>query len=129
MLGEFPGNSWHVRRTPGEDFPALTEEFGERAFLCRAEVVGDQRHLGGIRRVDLHLFCVDGGVEGHVWCVLSCDWGALLSVTSRSLMSYSCMPNDWEILLKSLSQWSDRVKLPWTVMTPLGPGILSSRYA
>ena len=44
--------------------------------------------------------------------------GAPLSVTSRSLTSSSCMPNDWEILLKSLSHWSDRVKLPWTVMTP-----------
>ena len=55
--------------------------------------------------------------------------GALLSVTSRSLTSSSCMSNDWEILWKYLSHWSDRVKLPWTVMTPLGPGILSSRYA
>src|SRR3954468_7089606 len=55
--------------------------------------------------------------------------GAPLSVTSRSLTSSSCMPKDWEILLKSLSHWSDRVKLPWTAMTPLGPGILSSRYA
>src|SRR3954463_15222450 len=52
--------------------------------------------------------------------------GAVLSVTSRSLMSSSCMPNDWEILLKSLLQRSDQVKLPWTVMTPLGPSILSS---
>ena len=75
VLGEFPGNSWHVRRTPGEDFPPLTEEFDERAFLCGAEVVGDQRRLGGIRRMDLHLLCVDGGVERHVRCVLSCDWG------------------------------------------------------
>ena len=55
--------------------------------------------------------------------------GAPLSVTSRSLTTSSCMPKDWEILLKSLSQWSNRVKLPWTVMMPLGPGILSSRYA
>jgi hypothetical protein len=38
--------------------------------------------------------------------------GAPLSVTSQSLTSSSCMSNDWEILLKSLSQWSDRVKLP-----------------
>ena len=75
VLGEFPGNSWHVHRTPGEDFPALTEEFDERAFLCGAEVVGDQRRLGGVRRMDLHLLCVDDGVEGHVRCVLSCDWG------------------------------------------------------
>src|SRR3954468_14592334 len=51
--------------------------------------------------------------------------GAPLSVTSRSLVSSSCIPNNWEILLKYLSQWSDRVKLPWTILTPLGPGILS----
>src|SRR3954470_4297038 len=62
-----------------------------------------------------------------VFCLVT--GGSPLSVTSRSLTSSSCMPKDWEILLKSLSHWSDRVKLPWTVMTPLGPGILSSRYA
>ena len=75
VLGEFPGNSWHVRRTPGEDFPPLTEEFDERAFLGGAEVVGDQGRLGGIRRMDLYFLGVDGGVEGHVRCVLPCDWG------------------------------------------------------
>src|SRR4051812_45764125 len=129
MLGEFPGNSWHVRRTPGEDFPALTEEFDKRAFLCGVEIIGDHRRLGGIRRVDLHLLCVDGGVERHIRCVLPCDWGCPIVRHLAEPTSSSCMPNDWEILLKSLSQWSDRVKLPWTVMTPLGPGILSSRYA
>src|SRR4051812_21057882 len=55
----FPGNSWHVRRTPDEDFQVLTEEFDECAFLCGAEVVGYQRRLGGVRRVDLHLLRVD----------------------------------------------------------------------
>ena len=129
MLGKFHGNSWHVRRTPGEYFPALTEEFDERAFLCGAEVVGDQRRLGGIRQMDLHLLCVDGGVKDMSGAFCRATGGAPLSVTSRSLTSSSCMPKDWEILLKSLSHWSDRVKLPWTVMTPLGPGILSSRYA
>ena len=34
MLGKFSGYAWHVGRTPRENFPALTEELDERAFLC-----------------------------------------------------------------------------------------------
>ena len=34
VLGEFPGYTWHVGWTPGEDFPVLSEELDERAFLC-----------------------------------------------------------------------------------------------
>jgi hypothetical protein len=40
MLGKFPGNSWHVHRTPSKDFPALTEELDECALLCRHEILG-----------------------------------------------------------------------------------------
>ena len=53
--------------------------------------------------------------------------GRLLSVDSFSLASSSCMPKDWEILLNSLSQLSDRSKLPLIVMTPWGPGIFICR--
>ena len=60
VLGEFSGNSWHVRRTPGENFLVLTEEFDEREFLCGTQVVGDEGRLGGIRWMDLHLLCVHG---------------------------------------------------------------------
>ena len=34
VLGKFPGNPWHVRWDPCKDFPVLTEEFDERAYLC-----------------------------------------------------------------------------------------------
>ena len=66
VLGEFPRNSWHVRRTPGENFPVLTEEFDEREFLCGTQVVGDEGRLGGIRWVDLHFLCVHRRVKGQI---------------------------------------------------------------
>ena len=63
VLGEFPGNTWHVCWTPGEDFTALTEEFNERAFLCGVEVGRDESHFLWVVRVDLHFSCILGGVE------------------------------------------------------------------
>jgi hypothetical protein len=33
MLGEFPGDAWHICWTPGEHPPVLTEEPDERVFL------------------------------------------------------------------------------------------------
>jgi hypothetical protein len=33
MLGEFPGNTWHISWKPGKDLLAFTEELNERAFL------------------------------------------------------------------------------------------------
>lgn len=63
MLGEFPGNSWNVRRTPGEDFPVNMEEFNEHDILCGTLVVGNHSRLGGVRRVDLHWLGVDCRVE------------------------------------------------------------------
>ena len=59
-------SSWHVRWTPGEDFPVLTEEFDEREFLCGTQVVGDEGRLGRVRWVDLDHHCVDQHVEGLV---------------------------------------------------------------
>ena len=56
MLGKFPGYSWHIGWTPCEDFPALTEELDERAFLCAVQVGRDERRLLRVRRVDLHFF-------------------------------------------------------------------------
>jgi hypothetical protein len=46
-----------------------------------------------------------------------------------SLAYSAIMPKVYTILLTSLSQVSDTSKLPFTVMIPLGPGILSTRYA
>jgi hypothetical protein len=51
------------------------------------------------------------------------------SIIDLSCSSYSCIPNDLEIFLKAMSQLSDLVKLPKMVITPLGPGIFSWRYA
>jgi hypothetical protein len=34
MLGEFPGDAWHICWTPGEHPPVLTEELDKYAFLC-----------------------------------------------------------------------------------------------
>ena len=53
----------------------------------------------------------------------------LLSVTMAISASSSCAQNVSEILWKSLSHLSDLMKLPLIVMTPLGPDILSFRYA
>ena len=37
MLGQSPGNTWHVRRFPCEDVLVLTEELDERFFLFGVE--------------------------------------------------------------------------------------------
>ena len=63
VLGEFPGYSWHVGWAPCEDFPALTEELDERAFLFRTEIFRHESGLGGVRRVDLMRSGVTAGVE------------------------------------------------------------------
>src|SRR3954470_23026853 len=48
------------------------------------------------------------------------------SVSSAALLAW-CAPNVSDILWNSLSQRSDLMKLPLTVMTPRGPGIFSLR--
>src|SRR5664279_1612731 len=49
------GYAWHVRWTPGEDFPVLTEKFDERAFVCGGKASRHHRRLGGVCRVHLEL--------------------------------------------------------------------------
>ena len=63
VLGEFPGYSRHVSWTPGKDFPALTEELDERAFLCWREAFRHEGSLGRVRRVDLMCPVITAGVE------------------------------------------------------------------
>ena len=55
VLGEFPGNSRHVCRTPGENSPLLTEELDERAFLCAIKSRGDDCGFRWIRGMHLNL--------------------------------------------------------------------------
>src|SRR5664279_4572186 len=49
------------------------------------------------------------------------------SVDFASCASSSCIPDNWEILLKSVSQLSEHVNLPLMVIVPLGPGIFNLR--
>ena len=63
VLGKFPGYSWHVSWTPCEDFPALTEELDERAFLCAIHICCDSCRLLGICRVNLYFLRVLGGIK------------------------------------------------------------------
>src|SRR3954470_5140166 len=58
MLSEFPGNSWHIGRLPGEYFPALTEELDERAFLCFSEALRHVDSLVLICWVNLLCMCL-----------------------------------------------------------------------
>ena len=71
VLGEFPGYSWHVSWTTCEDFPALTEELDERAFLCGREAFRHEGGLGRICWVDLMRPGVTAGVELRFGCFLS----------------------------------------------------------
>ena len=72
VLGEFPGYSWHVSWAPCEDFPALTEELDEHAFLFWSEVFRHKNGLGGVRRVDLMRSGVATGVELNFGSLLPC---------------------------------------------------------
>src|SRR4051812_148524 len=51
------------------------------------------------------------------------SWLVVIFVASYS----ACIPKDSEIPLKSVSHLSDNAKLPFTVIGPLGPGILHNR--
>src|SRR3954467_3793940 len=58
MLSEFPGNSWHIGRLPGEYLPALMEELDERAFLCFSEALRHVDSLALICRINLICLCL-----------------------------------------------------------------------
>jgi hypothetical protein len=67
VLNEFPGNPWHVGRTPGEDFPALTEELDERAFLCRIQVYYDGSGLVWVHGMNPNFLGILCCVESLIW--------------------------------------------------------------
>jgi hypothetical protein len=105
----------------------LTEELDERAFLCRE------------REFDTHAVLV--GSVGWIWCsrlslvasndssrAFCCAGGSMsITVASRIWCSSSCTPKVWDMVLKSLSQFSDWAKLPLIVSGPLFAGIRSLR--
>jgi hypothetical protein len=105
----------------------LTEELDERTFLCGGERVRHPRHLGRIRRVDLMLSgsLVASNDSSGAFCYAG---GSIsMTVASRIWCSSSCTPKVWDMLLKSLSQFSDQAKLPLIVSGPLFAGIRSLR--
>jgi hypothetical protein len=50
MLYQFPRNSRHVDRLPCEDVPIFLEEFDEREFLFRIQIIPHMSDLGGLIR-------------------------------------------------------------------------------
>ncbi len=92
VLGEFPGNTWHVCWTPGEDFPALTEELNERAFLCSIEVGCDESRFLWVAWVNLNFLRVLGGVESLIWQGSTCFWQHVVISGAFELCIFSCHP-------------------------------------
>ena len=72
VLREFPGYSWHVGWAPCEDFPALTEELNERAFLFWSEIFRHESGIGGVHRVDLMRSGVAAGIKLNFGSLLPC---------------------------------------------------------
>ena len=106
VLGEFPGYSWHVSWAPCEDFPVLTEELEERAFLFRSEVFRHKSGLGGVRRVDLMRSGVATGVE--------LNFGSLLPCVRKNIMVRR-FSDTGEFLLHAEELW-DLVEVPVAVI-------------
>ena len=52
MLGEFPGDTWHVSWAPCEDAPMLPEELDEHAFLCLREADAHNDFMSGVTVVE-----------------------------------------------------------------------------
>jgi hypothetical protein len=53
--------------TPGEDFPALTKELDERAFLCKIQVYRDGGCFCRIYGMNPNFFGVLGCVKSLIW--------------------------------------------------------------
>ena len=106
VLGEFPGYSWHVSWAPCEDFPALTEELDERAFLFWTEVFRHESGLGGVRRVDLMCSGVATGVE--------LNFGSLLPCVRKNIMVHR-FSDTGEFLLHA-EELRDLVEVPVAVI-------------
>ena len=65
MLGQFPGNTRHVRGFPCEDVPVLTKELDVRFFLFGVERRCDvSRGSIGVGRVNVGRLCFAGRLKG-----------------------------------------------------------------
>ena len=92
MLGKFPGYSWHISWTPCEDFPALTEELDERAFLCAAQICCDEGRFLRVRRMDLYFLRVFGGIESLLMQGSSSIWQYVMVCYELSCLEFSLHP-------------------------------------
>jgi hypothetical protein len=55
VLGQLPGDSKHIGRTPCEDVSVVPEEAGEREFLFGVEVGPDDDFLGCVGQAEANL--------------------------------------------------------------------------
>jgi hypothetical protein len=77
--------------------------------------------------VDLVFSGVFGGIERQLWGILLRWWIDVHDSGLPNWCSPSCTLKVWDMLLKSLSQFSERAKLPLIVNGPLFAGIRSLR--
>jgi hypothetical protein len=125
VLGDIPRYARHVRGTPRKNLGVRTEKVDEHCFLFGVELGADPDLLGGVvagvERDRLNRLCwlEVAGVALHIWRLP----GEVHQVGDEGLgfaraSAYSTH--------STLHSYACRYVEP-TVMTPLGPGILSLR--
>jgi hypothetical protein len=72
VLGDFPGDAWHICRSPCKSIFVAPEEVHELAFLFRAPTGPDLDDLGRVLSIDMDSISVLGSLEGarhggHGW--------------------------------------------------------------
>jgi hypothetical protein len=125
VLGDIPRYAGHVRGTPREDVGIRAEKVDEHCFLFGIELRADPDLLGGVA----------AGVEGDGLNRLR--WLEVAGVTLhvRHLLREALQVGDEGLGLARASAYSTHstshsnacLYVGPTVMTPLGPGILSLR--
>jgi hypothetical protein len=125
VLGDIPRYVGHVRGTPRENVGVCAEKVDEHCFLFGIELGADPDLLGGVAaRVEgdglnrLRWLEV-AGMTLHIW--------HLLREAPRSAMRASDSARASAYSTHSTSHLNACLYVGLTVMTPLGPGILSLR--
>jgi hypothetical protein len=128
VLSEFPRDTRHVGWLPCKDVTVLTEELGERAFLCLGEAGADDDLLAGVARDEVNMGVSNtGGAELRVVGFFRME-GSFVStpalyLASAPSLSSSAAITASAILLPSHSHSSAMSGSPWMLMTPFAPGI------